>query len=89
MSFLDISIAGNVGSFTKTIKPLGLETEILMKVPAWDLTSVRVHGDHQALERFCQERFEPRIAAMHLPAIKHHDVKRMTHKTRALRGEQQ
>ena len=85
MSFLDISIAGNVGSFTRTIKPVGLETEILLKIPKWNLTSIRVHGTRHALEKFCHQHFTFEIATMHLTAIKDHDVRRMTHKTRALR----
>lgn len=85
MSYLDISITGPVATFTKRVKPLGLTTEIFMKVPAFDLTTMRVRGEHDAVRSFCVEYFEPRAAAMHLLAIRLGDTPKIALKNRALK----
>ncbi len=84
MSYIDITIKGPVGTFTKRVKPLGVETEIILKVPAWDATTVRCHGEDQALRTMVVEHFEPRAAAMHLAAIKAGNVVRVACKNRTL-----
>ena len=70
MSYIDISIKGPIGVFTKKIKPLGLSATALLKVPAHNMTAVRVTGAHNALTAFIHEHFSERAAAMHLLAIK-------------------
>jgi hypothetical protein len=85
MSYIDISIKGPVGTFTKHVKPLGVSTEIILKVPAWDITSVRCHGDDAALRTMILDRFDDqRVAEMHLVAIRTGDVARVACKNRTL-----
>lgn len=69
-SFIDISVKGSVGTLTKQIKPLGLTTAILLKVPKHDMTTVRVTGELAALQSFIRTRFDSLAAPMHLRAIK-------------------
>jgi len=84
MSYIDITIKGPVGTFTKHVKPLGVSTEIVLKVPAWDAFTVRCHGEDQALRTMITDRFEPLAANMHLAAIKAGDTVRVACKNRTL-----
>lgn len=67
MPHLDISVKGNVGSFTKRVTPLGVSTQILLKIPKHDMTAVRLVGEVQAIKNV------PEVQAHHHPAIKSED----------------
>jgi hypothetical protein len=84
VSYIDISVKGPVGTFTKKVKPLGCTTEILLKVPAWDMNSIRIHGDASAIASALRLHFEPAIANMHIDRIKAGDVPLVAAKNRAL-----
>ena len=42
MVYLDISVRAFTGNFTHKAKPFGVKTQILLKVPKSDLTTVRL-----------------------------------------------
>lgn len=70
MSWLDISVTEHYPSFAKKLKAAGLRTQIVMKVPACDITVVRIDGDKSAMEHFLHQRFDERVAQMHCAAMK-------------------
>jgi hypothetical protein len=72
MSYIDISIHGHVGTFTKRAKPHGVDVQIFLKVPKSDLTTVRLLAAKDRLVHFLHEHFADNQLAlkMHLPAIK-------------------
>lgn len=84
MSYIDISVKGPVGTFTKKVKPLGCTTEILLKVPVWGMTSVRIRGDASSIASALHEHFESSVANMHIDRIKVGDVPIIAAKNRAL-----
>lgn len=84
MSYIDISVKGPVGTFTKKVKPLGCTTEILLEAPAWEMTSIRIRGDASSIASALREHFEPSVANMHIDRIKAGDTPIIAAKNRAL-----
>lgn len=69
--FIDISYTGPVQTLTKTVKPLGVETFILLRIPKCNQVTVRLSGSLESLQTFLEVHFaDERIRAMHYPAIK-------------------
>lgn len=50
--YLDISVKGPVATWTKKAKPFEVSTQILLKVPAWDLTTIRLLGTNFQITEF-------------------------------------
>jgi hypothetical protein len=50
--FLDISVKGAIPPFTRRAHEFGVQTQILMKVPKWNLTTVRLIGTNWEITEF-------------------------------------
>lgn len=50
--YVDISVKNFSAAFTKKAKPFDVTTQIILKVPAWDLTTVRLTGTLLNLTEF-------------------------------------
>lgn len=50
--FIDISVLNFTGHFTTKAKAFGVKTQILLKVPKFKTTTVRLIGDLASLEEF-------------------------------------
>jgi len=75
MSWIDLSFKELPGNVTKRAKPLGLTTQIVMKVPAWNIVVMRISGDAEAIRKFMLSRFdETWIVDMHMKALKDGDA---------------
>ena len=71
--FVDISVRDFTGDFTRKAKAFNVKTQILMKIPAWSLTSVRLIGTLFEISEFLRSmpsRFEERAVQMHVNAVK-------------------
>lgn len=50
--FLDISVKNFNGHFTSDAKAFGVKIQIMLKVPAWNLTTVRLIGSNWNITEF-------------------------------------
>lgn len=75
--FLDISVKGAIPPLTRRAHGFGVQTQILIKVPKWDLTTVRLTGTNWEITEFLKGEVS-RISSdwtmamvqMHVNAIK-------------------
>ena len=87
MSWLDVTLKEPTNTSILRAKHLGLDTEIIEKVPAWSLIVYRISGNRSLIELWLDERFEARAAAMHKPAIRNTETPpKIALKNRKLRG---
>ena len=75
--YLDLSVRNFTPHFTRRAKEHGLRTQILVKVPAWDLTTVRLIGTNFEITEFLRvltlapdSTLTERAVRMHVQAIK-------------------
>jgi glutaredoxin-related protein len=69
--WLDMSFAEKPAVVSRRAHLCGLTTQIVNKVPAWDLVVMRIEGTPADLRRFLQLRFkEPEFVEMHMNAVK-------------------
>lgn len=87
MSYIDISVKGHPGTFTKRAKQHGVDTQIFLKVPKSDLTTMRLLAARDTLLAFLAVHFEgnERALQMHAAAIKKGFVPVVPAKNRALK----
>jgi hypothetical protein len=72
MNFVDISVKDFSGNFTHKAKAFDVKTQILLKTPAWSLTTVRLLGTTDAITQFLRTlpTFTEALVQMHVGAAK-------------------
>lgn len=75
--YLDISVKGAIPPFTRRAHEFGVQTQILLKVPTWDLTTVRLIGTNFEITEFLKgevarvsSNWTMAMVQMHVNAIK-------------------
>lgn len=51
-TFLDLSVKNFTGNYTHKAKAFSVKTQILMKIPKWDLTTIRLIGTNFNITEF-------------------------------------
>jgi len=71
MKYLDISVLGFNSQYTRRAHQFGVDTQILLKVPVVNLTTIRLKGTVEAFQDFlASEGWDSKKIQMHMNAVK-------------------